>query len=54
MLLLSQAMGFCRGTFKFFKGVPWAGVVLDEALNIKNPETTNRQKQPGLWKPITA
>jgi SNF2 family DNA or RNA helicase len=25
--------------FEIFKGVPWAGMVLDEAQNIKNPET---------------
>ena len=24
---------------EYFKGVPWAGVILDEAQNIKNPET---------------
>ncbi len=29
--------------FEILKGVPWSGVVLDEAQNIKNPETKTGQ-----------
>ena len=35
----SPAMPFCTGILRSLKEVDWAGVVLDEAQNIKNPET---------------
>ncbi|MGV8076056.1 MAG: DEAD/DEAH box helicase, partial [Methanosarcina sp.] len=33
---------------KFLKGVPWVGVVLDEAQNIKNPETKQAKSARAL------
>jgi len=37
--IVISSYGLLQRDVKFLKGVPWAGVVLDEALNIKNPET---------------
>jgi len=34
-----SSYGLLQRDVKFLNGVPWAGVVLDEAQNIKNPET---------------
>ncbi len=34
-----SSYGLLQRDAKFLKGVPWGGVVLDEAQNIKNPET---------------
>ena len=39
----SPATPCCTATSSCFKEVPWAGVVLDEAQNIKNPETKQAQ-----------
>ena len=39
---------------ELFKKVDWAGVVLDEAQNIKNPETKQAQGGPRLCRPATA
>jgi SNF2 family DNA or RNA helicase len=37
--IVISSYGLLQRDVKFLKGVPWAGVVLDEAQNIKNPET---------------
>jgi SNF2 family DNA or RNA helicase len=34
--------------FELFKGVDWAGLILDEAQNIKNPQTKQAQAARGL------
>lgn len=37
--IVISSYGLLQRDATFLKGVPWAGVVLDEAQNIKNPET---------------
>jgi len=37
--IVISSYGLLQRDLKFLKGVPWAGVVLDEAQNIKNSET---------------
>jgi SNF2 family DNA or RNA helicase len=37
--IVISSYGLLQRDVKFLKGVPWAGMVLDEAQNIKNPET---------------
>ncbi len=37
--IVISSYGLLQRDVKFLKGVSWAGVVLDEAQNIKNPET---------------
>lgn len=37
--IVISSYGLLQRDLKFLKGVSWAGVVLDEAQNIKNPET---------------
>ena len=37
--IVVSSYGLVHRDAKFFKDVPWSGVVLDEAQNIKNPET---------------
>lgn len=37
--IVISSYGLLQRDVKFLKRVPWAGVVLDEAQNIKNPET---------------
>ena len=37
--IVISSYGLLQRDVKFLKGIPWAGVVLDEAQNIKNPET---------------
>ncbi|HNW37914.1 MAG TPA: DEAD/DEAH box helicase, partial [Methanosarcina vacuolata] len=37
--IVISSYGLLQRDVMFLKGVPWAGVVLDEAQNIKNPET---------------
>ena len=37
--IVISSYGLVQRDLKFLKGVHWAGVVLDEAQNIKNPET---------------
>ncbi len=37
--LVISSYGLLQRDFNFLKDVPWAGVILDEAQNIKNPET---------------
>lgn len=37
--IVISSYGLLQRDVKFLKGVPWAGVVLDEAQNVKNPET---------------
>ena len=37
--IVISSYGLLQRDAKFLEGVPWAGVVLDEAQNIKNPET---------------
>lgn len=37
--IVISSYGLLQRDVKFLKGVPWAGVVLDEAQNIKNSET---------------
>ena len=37
--IVVSSYGLLQRDIKFLKDVPWAGVVLDEAQNIKNPET---------------
>jgi SNF2 family DNA or RNA helicase len=37
--IVISSYGLLQRDVKFLKGVPWAGAVLDEAQNIKNPET---------------
>ncbi len=37
--IVISSYGLLQRDVKFLKGVPWAGIVLDEAQNIKNPET---------------
>ncbi len=37
--IVISSYGLLQRDLKFLKGVQWAGVVLDEAQNIKNPET---------------
>ena len=47
------ATGCWLGTCGFMSEVPWRGVVLDEAQNIKNPATRQAREPPGRWKPTT-
>ena len=37
--IVISSYGLLQRDVKFLKGVPWAGIVLDEAQNVKNPET---------------
>ncbi|HOW15099.1 DEAD/DEAH box helicase, partial [Methanosarcina sp.] len=37
--IVISSYGLLQRDVKFLKGVPWSGIVLDEAQNIKNPET---------------
>jgi len=37
--VIISSYGLLQRDAKFLQGVPWAGVVLDESQNIKNPET---------------
>ena len=37
--IVISSYGLLQRDAKFLQGVPWAGVVLDESQNIKNPET---------------
>ncbi|AKB26876.1 Helicase, SNF2/RAD54 family [Methanosarcina siciliae T4/M] len=37
--IVISSYGLLQRDLKFLKGVSWAGVILDEAQNIKNPET---------------
>ncbi len=38
-VIVISSYGLLQRDVKFLKGVPWAGMILDEAQNIKNPET---------------
>jgi SNF2 family DNA or RNA helicase len=46
--IVISSYGLLQRDVKFLKGVPWAGVVLDEAQNIKNPETKQAKAARGL------
>ncbi|MDQ1254127.1 MAG: hypothetical protein QG646_3347 [Euryarchaeota archaeon] len=37
--IIISSYGLLQRDAKFLKGVPWSGIILDEAQNIKNPET---------------
>lgn len=46
--IVVSSYGLLQRDVKFLKGVPWAGVVLDEAQNIKNPETKQAKASRAL------
>ena len=48
--IVVSSYGLVQRDIKFLKDVPWGGVVLDEAQNIKNPET----KQAGAARSLEA
>ncbi len=46
--IVISSYGLLQRDVKFLKGVPWTGVVLDEAQNIKKTRKLNRQRQQAL------
>src|SRR5262249_30174958 len=46
--LVLSSYALLHRDFEILKGVPWAGVVLDEAQNIKNPNTKQAQAARAL------
>jgi SNF2 family DNA or RNA helicase len=46
--LVLSSFALLHRDFDLFKGVPWAGLILDEAQNIKNPLTKQAQAARGL------
>ncbi len=46
--LILSSYGLLHRDFELFKPVPWTSVVLDEAQNIKNPQTKQAQAARGL------
>ncbi|WP_440946246.1 DEAD/DEAH box helicase [Methanosarcina sp. T3] len=46
--IVISSYGLLQRDLKFLKRVPWAGVVLDEAQNIKNPETKQAKASRAL------
>ncbi len=46
--LVISSYALLHRDFPLFKEIPWAGVVLDEAQNIKNPETKQAKAARGL------